>query len=452
MHGAQHILVGAPPQELSLWEAADAIACGYLTSEALVAACLNRVEARDAAVAAWAFLDREAALADARNRDREESRGPLHGVPIAAKDVIDTAAMPTSFGSSIYAGHIPDSDARCISLLRDAGAVILGKTVTAEFATYQPGPTANPLNPLHTPGGSSSGSAAAVADFQVPAALGTQTAGSVVRPASYCGILGFKPTLGRYSTQGVLDTAPNLDTLGMFVRSPADALLLDSVLADVPDGQGAEVAPLRLGLYKSPQWSAASQEMQQCLERASRLLKADGTALASFDLPPLYDDLANAQTLIHAREVADCLGDMLALNADKTSAALLDFLSMGRGVTQTQYEDALATVFLCRERFADDLAGFDVLLTPGATGVAPRGLEATGNPIFSRMWTALGAPCVGFPVAAGSSGLPLGLQLIGRSGDDVTLLRAVSDIQKKISRWTISPPGETDPTQLSKES
>ena len=452
MHAAEHRIVGAPPQELSLCEAADAIARGDLTSEALVAACINRVEARDAAVAAWAFLDRETALANARNRDREQGRGPLHGVPIAVKDVIDTAAMPTSFGSPIYAGHQPGSDAHCIRLLREAGAIILGKTVTAEFATYHPGPTANPLNVAHTPGGSSSGSAAAVADFQVPAALGTQTAGSVVRPASYCGILGFKPTLGRYSTQGVLDTAPNLDTLGMFVRSPADALLLDSVLADVPDRQGAALAPLRLGLYKSPQWSAASQEMQQCLEQASRLLKADGMNVERVELPPAYDALADAQTLIHAREVADCLGEMLDLNSDKVSAALIEFLSAGRGVTQAQYEDALATVFLCRERFADDLAGFDVLLTPGATGVAPRGLEATGNPIFSRMWTALGTPCVGFPVAAGANGLPLGLQLIGRPDDDARLLQVVADIQNRISNWSISPPGKATPIQLSKES
>jgi amidase len=452
MHAAEHKFAGAPPHELSLCEAAAAIARGDLTSEALVADCLNRVETRDSAVGAWAFLDREAALANARSADREQSRGPLHGVPIAVKDVIDTAAMPTGFGSPIYADHQPGSDAHCIRLLREAGAVIVGKTVTAEFATYQPGPTANPLNLAHTPGGSSSGSAAAVADFQVPAALGTQTAGSVVRPASYCGILGFKPTLGRYSTEGVLDTAPNLDTLGMFVRSPTDALLLDSVLADGPGGRGAETATLRVGLYKSPQWSAAEPEMQQCLEHASRLLKADGMKVERVELPPAYDALADAQTLIHAREVADCLGEMLDLNSDKVSAALIEFLSAGRGVTQTQYEDALATMFLCRERFADDIDGFDVLLTPGATGVAPRGLEATGNPVFSRMWTALGAPCIGFPVAAGANGLPLGLQLIGRPDDDSRLLRVVADIQNRISNWSISPPGKAAPTQLSKES
>jgi len=452
MHAAEHKFTGSPPHELSLCEAATAIAGGDLTSEALVAACLNRVEVRDSAVGAWAFLDRKAALDDARGADREQSRGPLHGVPIAVKDVIDTAAMPTGFGSPIYADHQPGNDAHCIRLLRDAGAVILGKTVTAEFATYQPGPTANPLNLAHTPGGSSSGSAAAVADFQVPAALGTQTAGSVVRPASYCGILGFKPTLGRYSTEGVLDTAPNLDTLGMFVRSPADALLLDSVLANIPGGQGAEAAPLRLGLYKSPQWSAASPEMQQCLEQASRLLKAGDIDVERLELPPVYDDLADAQTLIHAREAADCLGEMLDLNSAKVSAALIEFLATGRDVSQTQYEDALATMFLCRERFAGDIDGFDVLLTPGATGVAPHGLEATGNPVFSRMWTALGAPCIGFPVAAGANGLPLGLQLIGRPDDDARLLRVVAEIQNRVSNWSILPPGETAPTRLSKES
>lgn len=422
-------------EKLSLTEAASAIRMGRITSERLMQSYLQRIDERDATVGAWAHLDAERALAMAQAKDAQECLGPLHGVPIGVKDVINTAGMPTRYGSPIFGHHVPSLDAACIASLRQAGAIIIGKTVTAEFATYHPGRTANPLNPDHTPGGSSSGSAAAVADFQVPAALGTQTAGSVVRPASFCGVVGFKPSIGRYCTDGVLDTSPHLDTLGFFVRCIDDAILLDAVLAE---GQQEDVQLSEfptVGICQSPAWPTASAEMKECLGEAAQRLQKQGAQTKSIMLPGIFDQLGAAQSLIHAREAADFLGPIVDRNVSQVSAALIDFIQLGRSFADTDYGQALELQSECSSQFNRAIEGVDVLLTPAAPGTAPEGLAATGSPDFCRIWTALGMPCITFPVAAATNQLPLGLQLVGRIDQDRQLLQMAARIQPAISLW-----------------
>lgn len=407
---------------LSAAEAATRIHAGELSSEALVQAHVDRIALRDSTVHAWAWFDPEAALTSARKADRSEPKGVLHGVPVGIKDVIDTADMPTGYGSETYAGHRPAGDALAVARLREAGAIIMGKLVTAEFATYCPGPTTNPINPAHTPGGSSSGSAAAVADQQIPLSLGTQTAGSVIRPASFCGIFGFKPTFGRYPTAGVLETSPRLDTLGVFARSVDDLLLVDAVLApDAVAEQGRSDRP-KVGVYRSDVWDQASPSMRAALDDSADWLHALGYDVFEIAVPYPFDRLVEAQTIIHKREAWICMGQMRKERGDRVSQAFRDFIDSGEAVDAETYAEACQVQEKCRAAEAKLFAGADLLLSPGAPGIAPEGLSATGNPVFNRMTTALGVPCFGFPVSS-ERRLPLGLQLIGRRGADRTLLQ-----------------------------
>jgi len=412
---------------LSASTAAAAIRSGALSSEVLVGAYLDRVAGRDGAVHAWAYIDADAALAAARACDAVPAAGPLHGVPVALKDVIDTADQPTEFGSEAFVGHRPDRDAACVTALRAAGAIILGKTVTAEFATYRPGPTANPFDPARTPGGSSSGSAAAVADRQVPLALGTQTAGSVIRPASFCGIYGFKPSFGRYPDAGVIDTAHRLDTLGTFARSIDDLALLDSVLALPSAADGAASKHVRIGLYRTETWASASAAMQDAFEAMAERLVAAGFAVVDCHAVEPFASLGEAQALIHKHEAWLCMGGMRQARADKVSQAFKDFIDAGAAIDAETYARACALQDLCKAKEADLFGDVDILLTPGAPDIAPEGLGATGNPLFNRSWTALGTPCLGFP-AGFSQGMPLGLQFVGRTGADRALLAQAPEI------------------------
>tara|TARA_R110002110_G_scaffold205066_7_gene417344 strand:- start:501004 stop:502314 length:1311 start_codon:yes stop_codon:yes gene_type:complete len=406
---------------LSATEAAIKIACGEISSESLIRACLDRIKLRDGQVRAWQFLDAETAIREARARDKQEPVGPLHGVPVGIKDVIATRQMPTGYGSPIFDGQYSTEDAKCISLLVRAGAIILGKTVTAEFATYKPGPTTNPLSPEHTPGGSSSGSAAAVADYQIPIALGTQTAGSIIRPASYCGIIGFKPTKPRYDDSGVIETSPHLDTLGIFARSVDDIALVDSVLgADSGKQMKAPQTPT-IGVCQTNVWDQASADMQRALATTAKALEAAGATVVKVKLPELFSGLPEAQRKIHAREVYQALSSVWREHPDQISDALVNMLSIGMEMSQQVYDSALALQRRCQAESETAFGSVDCLLTPGATGVAPRGLQATGDPAFNRTWTALGAPCLGFR-AATVAGLPLGLQLVGRPGEDSRLI------------------------------
>lgn len=376
-----------------------------------VAECLGRIDARDAEVRAWAYVDRAATGGE----------GPLAGVVLGVKDVIDVAGMPTTHGSPIFADNLAAQDAAAVALLRAAGAAVLGKTVTAEFATYHPGPTVNPRKAGHTPGGSSSGSAAAVADGQADIALGTQTAGSMIRPGSFCGTLAFKPTIGRYPVAGVLDTAPSLDTLGLFARNLDLLVAADAVLT----GAGAlpaPHAPLRVALCRMPTWDQASGEMQDtAIEYAARLHEA-GCMLSEVTLPEPFTRLQDVQLLIHRTEAADVLGAIRREHLDEVSAEFRAMIDAGAATDPADYAAARALQEECKALLPTIFADVDLLLAPGAPGAAPEGTGATGDPMFQRIWTATGAPCLGFPGAWRADGLPLGLQVIGLPGTDRQLL------------------------------
>ena len=379
--------------------------------------CLARIAQRDAAVRGWAFLDKHAV----------GGTGPLSGLVLGVKDVIDVAGMPTTHGSPAFAGNIAATDAECVARLRAAGAVVLGKTVTAEFATYHPGSTANPRNLAHTPGGSSSGSAAVVADGQADLALGTQTAGSVIRPASFCGTYGFKPTFGRYPLGGVLETAPSLDTLGLFARNPAILIAADAALSG-ESALPAAPASLRIGLCRSPAWVDASTEMQSTFLAFAETLRAAGHDVSTRDLPEPFDRLGAAQILIHRREASMAMGHIRREHAALVSPAFIAMIDAGAAESEADYQAALAVQMECKALAAEVFDGVDLLLVPGATGAAPLGLAATGDPAFQRLWTALGAPCFGFPAAWQSGGLPLGLQVIGAPGQDRQMLSNITAI------------------------
>ena len=376
-----------------------------------VAECLSRIDARDSAVRAWAYVDRAATGGE----------GPLAGVVLGVKDVIDVAGMPTTHGSPIYAENIAAQDAAAVALLRAAGVAVLGKTVTAEFATYHPGPTVNPRKAGHTPGGSSSGSAAAVADGQADIAFGTQTAGSMIRPGSFCGTLAFKPTIGRYPVAGVLDTAPSLDTLGLFARNLAVLVAADAVLTGA-EALPAPRTPLRVALCRMPTWDQASAEMQDAVIEFAAKLHEGGCVLSEVTLPEQFMRLQDAQLLIHRTEASQVLGAIRHEHSGDVSEEFRAMIDAGSATDPADYAAARALQEECKGLLCTVFAGVDLLLAPGAPGAAPEGIGATGDPMFQRIWTATGAPCLGFPAAWRADGLPLGLQVIGLPGTDRQLL------------------------------
>jgi len=409
---------------LSAVEAARQIAAGKLTSEALVRDCLERIAVRETDVQAWAYLDPEAAIRQAKAADAASSRGLLHGVPVGVKDLIDTIDMPTAYGSPIYAGHRPAWDAPCVALTRAAGGIVLGKTVTTEFANMHPGKTRNPHNPGHTPGGSSSGSAAAVADYMVPLAFGTQTAGSVIRPSSYCGVVGYKPSFGLINRVGVKALSDTLDTVGTIARSVADAAYFAAavsgrreLIVDKPlNGR------LRVGVCRTYEWKHALPEMAAALEAAAQKLAAGGAAVTEINLPPTYANLVQAQTDIMFVEEAQSLAYERLAHGASLSNNLRSVLDAGLAITPERYDAAQTLARNCRRTLADVFSNCDVLLAPSAPGAAPAGLEMTGDPVFNRMWTLLRTPCVTLPVGTAGNGLPVGLQVIGAFGSDVETL------------------------------
>ncbi len=376
-----------------------------------LAECLARIDARDPQVRAWAHIDRQAQSGD----------GPLADVVLGVKDVIDVAGMPTTHGSPVYAGNIAASDAEAVARLRTAGAVVLGKTVTAEFATYHPGPTINPRKAGHTPGGSSSGSAAAVADGQADIALGTQTAGSMIRPGSFCGTLAFKPSFGRYPDGGVLATAPSLDTLGLFARTLDLLTAADAVVSGEAE-QPVPHAPLRVGLCRMPIWAQASAEMQGVLLDFATRLSAAGCLVHDVTLPQAFERLGEAQLVIHRTEAFQVLGDIRRAHGAEVSEEFRAMIDAGAATRAEDYAAARTLQEDCTAMLPAIFADVDLLLAPGAPGVAPEGLGATGDPMFQRIWTAVGAPCLGFPAAWRDDGLPLGLQIVGLAGGDRQLL------------------------------
>jgi Asp-tRNA(Asn)/Glu-tRNA(Gln) amidotransferase A subunit family amidase len=412
------------PLALSVRAAAQEIAAGRLSAEALAAACLDRIAAREPVVGAWHYLDPAAALAAARRRDAEPPRGPLHGIPIGVKDLIDTADMPTGYGSAIYEGHRPAADAACVALARAAGAVVLGKTVTTEFACFTAGKTANPKNPARTPGGSSSGSAAAVADGMVRLAFGTQTAGSVIRPAAYCGCVGYKPSFGVIPRAGVKPLADSLDTVGIMARTVDDAAFFTGILTERPALREVRMAPSppRFGLYRTPMWGEAEPSTIAALDRARAALERAGAWIAEIVVPPEHQGLTAAQETVMGFELVRALAHERLNHSAELSPRLAQLLDAGMTVGADAYDAAIAETAAARARLDGFFGPCDAMLVPAAPGAAPPGLGYTGNPVFNRMWTLLGVPCLTLPAASGDSGLPTGVQLVGRVGDDARLI------------------------------
>jgi Asp-tRNA(Asn)/Glu-tRNA(Gln) amidotransferase A subunit family amidase len=409
--------------ELSATEIAARIAAREITAEQVVGDCLARIAAREPVVHAFAHVEPELALRQARALDRGPIRGSLHGVPIGIKDVIDTADQPTQMGSPIYRGHRPACDAACVALLRAAGAIILGKTVTCEFAGMTAGPTTNPHNVAHTPGGSSSGSGAAVADFMVPAALGTQTGGSVLRPAAYCGVIGYKPTFGAFNRAGLKFAAESLDTIGLMARAIDDIELITSVLLGGNLGAAAPLgAAPKIGLCRTPLWETAEPETKHAVEDAAARLAQAGAKLREVTLPDDFAGLrAAARETINNYERSKSTAAEWASHRDLISAKLRRCIELG---TEMPYQDYLAAIRLgesCRARLPAMFEGFDLLLAPCVKGEAPAGLDSTGDPSFQAIWTILHVPTMSLPTHRGPSGLPVGIQLIGRRHDDQRL-------------------------------
>lgn len=434
--------------QLSAAEAARRIAAGEITSEMLVTACLDRIAAREETVQAWAYLDRDFALDQARRADAFRAAGgdpgPLHGVPIGIKDIIDTEDMPTECGSPVFAGRQPLADAAVVSALKDAGAIIMGKTVSTELAAFHPGKARNPINPEHTPGGSSSGSAAAVADGMVPLAIGTQTGGSVIRPAAYCGVVGFKPSYGLISRTGILSQSPPLDTVGVFSRTIEDAALLADCLTayDSRDRdmrprsrprlseiarQTPPVTPL-LAYVKSPVWEQADAVTGEAF---GELVDALGEACDEVELPEIFAKGYAWQRQINLADMAKSYGPLVDKAAHQLSDVLKSQVEEGRTILATDYNLAREFQAVLNGGLDEVFERYDAILTPSATGPAPKGLQSTGSPIFCALWTYLGVPAVTLPLLT-VDGLPLGVQLVGRQGDDGRLLRTA----RWLAEWT----------------
>ncbi len=411
-----------PLNQISATEAAAAIGAGKLTSVALVEACLERVKVREDAVQAWAYLDPERALRQARACDRESPRSRLHGIPVGVKDVIDTSDMPTEYGSPIYQGHRPVCDAACVAQVRELGGVILGKSVSTEFATRHPNKTRNPLAPARTPGGSSSGPAAAVADCMVPIAFGTQTSSSIIRPAAYCGVVGYKPSFGLINRAGLKFLAESLDTIGTLTRTVRDAALVVEELSGMAPTsfEGVRTLKPRIGFCRTPWWDQADDATRASLERAARTLAAAGARVADLELAPEFAQLNAIQVAVSAYEFFRALAFERTRHPELISASLTARLAAGAKVTRAQYEAAIVMAERCRTRIADLFRNYDVLLAPSAPGEAP-GIESTGEPTFGLMWTLLRLPCLTLPHGAGVSGLPLGIQLVAPYGNDAAL-------------------------------
>jgi Asp-tRNA(Asn)/Glu-tRNA(Gln) amidotransferase A subunit family amidase len=436
---------------LSASEATRLIRDGVISSEQLVEACLARIREVDPQIQAWTFLDPEYALAQARAADERrlsgQPIGPLHGVPVGIKDIFDTADMPTENGSVIHAGRTPSRDATVVSMLRAAGAVILGKTVTTEFAYFSPGKTRNPHNPEHTPGGSSSGSAAAVAASMVPLALGSQTNGSTIRPAAYCGVVGFKPTHGLISRHRVFPLSRTLDHVGLFARSVDDIALLAEQIAGYdendPDTRprahvpfvevAAEKQPLppMFAFIKTSRWETADDETK---EGFAEIVEDLGGQVEEVELFPSATEAWQWHQTIMSAEMAFNLDREWKKGQDRLSEQLRTQIAHGREVHAIDYQHALARINPIHESLVELFEQrYDAILTPAAPSAAPKGLSATGDPSFCTLWTLCGMPAISLPLLQSTSGLPIGVQLVGPRFGDARLLRTARWLAARVA-------------------
>ncbi|MGE8666910.1 MAG: amidase [Achromobacter mucicolens] len=410
-----------PLNQWTACEMAAAIARGDTTPEAVARACLDRIAERNDEIQAFVAHDPERVLAEAR-RVTPLAGAPLRGVPFAAKDIFDSADYPTEYGSPIYRGHRPSTDASCIAMARHHGAMLLGKVATGEFATQTPSRAANPLRVSHTPGGSSSGSAAAVADGMVPVAFGTQTTASIVRPAIYCGVVGFKPSFGLIASAGMKALSPSQDTVGVIVRDVADAAFFTLGLHAARDVMAATGARPRVGLCLSRQWDYAQAATLAAIERAAAVLQGQGCTVERFWLPDEFEALEALQLRIFAFEARLSLAQERLQHADRLSPRLAARLSTEIGLDE--YTLMLQQAARLRARARRLFSDYDVLLYPAAEGEAEAGHQSAGSPRYGAIWTLLHLPCISFPLEIGPGGLPVGAQLIGPYGQDTRLLAA----------------------------
>ncbi len=419
--------------ELTASEIVAAIAAGKTTAESVARACLDHIAAREPKVQAWHYLDPDLVLKQARALDKSSKHGPLHGVPVGMKDIIDTADMPTEYGTPIHKGHRPHIDATVVALTRRAGGLIMGKTVTTEFANRYPGKTMHPLDAKRTPGGSSSGSAAAVGGSMVPLALGSQTTASTLRPASFCGCVGYRPTWGDIRLTGVMEAAGSVDTIGLIARSVEDVALYRDVLLGVePQPLAANVmAPPRIGFCRTPMWDQAEPATQKLLEDcASRLAKA-GAKVSDVTLPEEFKRIEDAHRWISSYEFARAHAWEVDNRWEMISETLRNNrLKDGLSCSFEKYRDSRSYAARVRRMLHDVFNDYDVLLAPTAAGEAPVGLNSTGNAAFCTIWTTMHVPAITLPLFTGPNGLPIGAQFIARRNNDRLLFEA--------ARWVMA--------------
>jgi Asp-tRNA(Asn)/Glu-tRNA(Gln) amidotransferase A subunit family amidase len=424
----------AEPHRLAATNLVRLIENGELTAEAVVASSLDRIAEREPVVRAWSHLAGEAALAQARERDRSGKKTLLNGVPFGLKDIFDTADMPTTYGSPIYVGCRPANDASAASLPRAAGGILLGKTVTTEFANAHPGPTTNPHDPGFSPGGSSSGSAAAVADFMVPFAIGTQTGGSVIRPAAYCGVVGFKPSFGLFSPAGMRINTEALDTVGIMARSVGDIALFRAAMMAIPYEPPAmpETLP-RLGLCRGPHWDAAQPEGRAMLEAAADRLASAGAVIHDTELPSECAEGDERQTTIGSFEgLRNHMPEIYRHEALLSARLRETKIARGRKLSLEAFRSACRDAERARAAAREWAGGFDAILTLPAPGQAPRGLASTGSAVFNALWTQLWMPCLTLPAGEGPDGLPVGVQLVGCRHNDARLLEVGLWVERRL--------------------
>ena len=422
--------------KLAARDAACLIARGEITCVQLAEAYLNRIDIREPITGAWAYLDADSVLAQARSRDQEPPRSPLHGIPVGFKDIIDTFDMPTCHGSPIYEGHRPFADAACVAMTRAAGGVVMGKTVTTEFAFARPGKTANPLNPAHTPGGSSSGSAAAVADYMVPIAFGTQSGGSVIRPASFCGVVGYKSSVGALPTKGVKPYSSFVDTLGIFARCVSDIVLMRSILTGSESTCREPAVTPRIALYRTTYWDELEPAMREAVDLAGKSLMDAGAVVEEIDLPEAFgNQLMQSHLDLTCYEAARSMRYEHDVHKEQMHSTYREMMDRGIQIPYSRYRECLDHSLYCKDYLNTEIfPDYDVILSAAAIGEAHMGLHGTGTSILNGRWTQMQLCAVNLPGYSGANNLPLGMQVIGRHHGDDELLAIAHWMEHRIGQ------------------
>ncbi|MFE3058734.1 amidase [Nocardia sp. NPDC059239] len=441
------------PTTMSAREIVAATTSGSLSATEVLTALIRRIEVREPQVKAWAHLDLDRALAAARRLDSSPERGPMHGVPIGVKDVLATKGVPTQHNSPFYRGHIPTADAACVQTLRAAGAIVLGKTTTTEFAASQAGgPTVNPHDNRRTPGGSSSGSGAAVADRHVPIALATQTGGSTIRPGSYNGIVAMKPTCRAISREGLKTFAPSTDTVGFCVGHLDDLDLLADVfqLVDRRPSTFRGLDSARIAVCRTPKWDAAEPATVEALDRAESLLLEAGAQVEELVLPACFDGAWELFTTVLLGEARVSFLHEVAKHPTMLRDELASYVDDRNTVTTAQLVEAYDKVALLRIEFDRIASDFDAVLTPSVPGEAPLGIDFTGDPVFCNLWSLLQVPVVNVPGFTGPHGMPVGLSVVSPRFTDRNLIKVANRVAELFAGAAKVPATRSGPTEFAR--